>query len=279
MLDNQDQAATETGAVDDSGNTDVPNVPAEVNEDAATETENHEDKASAYSFDEENNLYKFKADGEEVSVGIDDLVSKFSLGKNAARKNHEYKQLNEQRDVEHKQRLEEVTTAKQKVEDLAKELETLVSEQQESINWDELRDTDTSEYLRQKELLDKRQSALKKANSERSELEQKNRTDRVTLEAQRLLESVGEWSDPKVRDEEIKEINSYLTEKGLSPEDISQMVDHRYWLVSRDAAKYKALLAKSESVKEELKDTPASIKSQKADKNPPKSIEDVFYGT
>ena len=92
------------------------------------------------------------------------------------------------------------------LEQSKKQLAELLEASQSAVDWDELRDTDPSEYLRQKELIEQRQKALNQANEGVQKASQLTRKKEASL----LFEKVPTWNDPKQRDADRGRIEAYL---------------------------------------------------------------------
>lgn len=157
--------------------------------------------------------------------------------------------------------------------DLETEIQTLVMGDVGSVNWDELRDNDPSEYLRMKEVVEKRQGALKSLAEKRQKLE----VDQVAKEQAALHKTLG-WDDlekgTSKREADIKVLQDQF---GNSPV-LAKTKDAETMAALIDAAKYRQLQKEKANVKRELKRVPKVSKSVKpATKSTESNWLDSFY--
>lgn len=125
---------------------------------------------------------------------------------------------------------------------------TLQAASPQQVDWDTLRQTDPVAYLQQKEAERERQDQLAKIADEQTRVaalaQQEQETARAEIEKTevvRLHQALPSWDDEKVAGKEKSEIVSYLGEMGFTPEETSQVVDHRLVLMLRDAVAGRAL--------------------------------------
>lgn len=147
-------------------------------------------------------------------------------------------------------------------------LEVTIGEQQESIDWDELREIDPSEYLKQKELAEKREKALKSAKDQAGQLSEGEQTALVQQEQQLLLQAKPEWLDPKGQptkqyNDDMTAMNAYLQANGYTEQDTGKILDHKTWLTILKAAKYDSLSNKSVALGKKVKKAPLVTKPNK----------------
>ena len=132
---------------------------------------------------------------------------------------------------------------------------------------DYLRETDPSEYLKQKELNEVRQKASESAKADLQALEEREFQAKVATEQSKLLEAIPEWSDPAVLEADSKAINSYLEANGFTGEDTNDLVNHKVYVAIRKAALFDNLKSKSVETEKKVKAAPkvtkAGVKSNK----------------
>lgn len=197
--------------------------------------------------------YTVKINGEEKEVSLDDLQSGYMMHSDYTKKTmahaEEVKSL-----AEKQAQFDNERAAK------LQELESFIEQQDQSIDWENLRDTDPEEYIRQKELQDKRRTA---AADERKDLEakqQKQLEEYTNAEAAKLTELMGPtWTDEK-RVKDFDQASSYLQSMGVGEEEISQLRDARFWMMAFDAMRYRQLEGTKDRVSKEVKQAPKSVK-------------------
>jgi hypothetical protein len=143
--------------------------------------------------------------------------------------------------------------------EIESEVQALVMGDLSSINWDELRDTDASEYLRMREVVQKRESALKDISEKRAKLE----ADQIAKE-QVALQKALEWDNAETgttkREADLKLVQEHF---GNSPA-LQKAKDAETVLAFVEAAKYRQLQKEKAEVKRELKKVPKVSKPAKS---------------
>jgi hypothetical protein len=155
----------------------------------------------------------------------------------------------------------------------------------QGINWDELKARDPLQYALKREewrdAQDKQQIVRQEAARVAQQQEQlssdaKNRF--IASEAEALQEKVPEVRDPDKAKALMEKLTSTAKTYGYTKQELESVMDHRALLVLRDAARYRDLVAKRESLMKKVEPTvqtktlrtvaaqPASVSSQRKDK-------------
>jgi hypothetical protein len=108
---------------------------------------------------------------------------------------------------------------------------------------------------------------LQQVNAERQRIAQEQESDRsanmqkyVEGEAQKLTQSLPEFSD-KAKGEQIRnEIRNYGKKVGFTDDELSQVYDSRHVLVLHKAAQYDKLMAGKAGVKKKVANAPKTMK-------------------
>lgn len=162
-------------------------------------------------------------------------------------------------------------------------IEALIKEADETINWEDLRQYDSDEYLKQKELKDKRVKAVEDARALRQQPIQMS-DEQLKQEQVILSENNPQWYDKegKQTDAQKKDfvmLSEYLSEKGFTQKDHKNIVLARDWQILFDAARHNQSLKKVEKVKAKVKKIPITTKPKKTSVKKAKNVVDMFYGT
>lgn len=153
------------------------------------------------------------------------------------------------------------------------EVQALVMGDLSSINWDELRDTDPSEYLRMKEVVEKRQGALKQLSEQRAKLE----SEQIAKETVALHKAL-EWDNAETGKTKQEADMKLLQEQFGNSPALAKAKDAETVLAFVEAAKYRQLQKEKAEVKRELKKVPKVSKSVKpASKAKESNWLDSFY--
>lgn len=257
---------------------------ADEEEDADEEAEVYDEPNdfAKYEFDEESGLYEFKSMGKKVRVNVPQLIKSWQgsrkveaeIERLATERKGIFDEAKSKELTALQEQAKQYQASVQKLADLVKDSE--MSEEQ----WEELRDTDIHEYTRLKELKQKRIEALAQAKQESEAQQLKRRQELISEESAKLLQVVGkEWADPEVREKEFSEMQEAMLGYGITQEEMKNLLDHRVWVVVRDAMRYQKAQQKVSSLKEDKK-PPKKVKSGKAaPKDADPSIEELFYGS
>lgn len=110
-----------------------------------------------------------------------------------------------------------------------------------------------SEYLAIREQWDQLgaiRSELGRINREKQEAQQKEMQAWVKSQQEALAEKAPEWADPSRRQQDYTAIRDYAAAYGVTEPELANLFDHRYWLILRDAARYKQAEAAGKTKRE-----------------------------
>jgi len=177
-----------------------------------------------------------------------------------------------------------VATKLEGVDDLITEMETLIAQTDEAIDWDELRQYDLPEYTKQKELKEARINAVANAKLKRAEQTEVKLTPEEQQREQQILQSNNpEWfkdgSPTEAHTKDMKLLSDYLVKTGYTIEEQNQVVTAKHWQTLIDAAKWNAQVNKAGEVKKAVKKVPISPKPKKTQVKQKLSRADRFYSS
>lgn len=199
------------------------------------------------SNDAEPETFTVKVNGEELKVTREELTKGYMKD---ADYRHKTTQLSEAKREFESQKADLLQQYDQRLA----ELDALISVQSQETNWEELRDTDPSEYLRQKDLLERRTKVRDEALKEARE-EQKQQIEAYKAqEAEKLIAAIPDWLDADTRKAETTEMRKTLTEEyGFTAQEVNSLLDHRLVRMARDAMKGREAMQKLEQRKADAK--------------------------
>lgn len=157
-------------------------------------------------------------------------------------------------------------------------LDEAIKKGEESIDWEDLRDHDPSEYLKQKELITSKKEAAAAAKSEASELANAEDAQLLAVEQQLLSDAMPTWADPKQREADVNIVESYVKDAGFTEGDFSKLTSHRLMLMAIDAAKYKALQGKTAETGKTVQKAPNVVKATQKSQPKKTTRAERFYG-
>jgi len=233
-----------------------------------------------YEVDEEKGLYKFKSNGAKVSVNVEELINNYQANQKLT---SELEKISKERkgiyDPLKLKEVEQVKEQKTLLSEKLTQLDQLIQDADEKVNWEELREYDQVEYLLQKEKQEERKKLKREVEETTKAEREKLQAQTVHEEGQKLREAVGsDWENEETQKADLDSMVNYVKDIGISNEEMNKISDHRFWLAVRDAAKYREMNTKTF---EHKKTPPKSVKSKTRAK--PKSDEELtdaelFYG-
>lgn len=216
---------------------------------------------------EEEQTFTVKAAGEEKEVTLDELKKSYQLGSDYTKKTQE---VAEQRKVI-EQEAKAIIEARQVRDEYAQRLksveEFLVGNNESKEDLAELKENDPIGYAVKVAEMTEKKEQLQLLQSEQQRIAQQQNSDRsenmqkfVAQEAQKLAQSLPEFSD-KAKGEQIRnEIRNYGKKVGFTDEELSQVYDSRHVLVLHKAAQWDKLQASKSGVKKKVANAPKTMK-------------------
>ena len=232
----------------------------EVEEDVDSEVEEPEEV-------EEEQTFTIKAAGEEKEVTLNELKKSYQLGSDYTKKTQEVAEQRKVIDQEAKAIIE----ARQVRDDYAQKLQAveqfLVGSNGNPEDLATMKENDPIGYAVKVAEMTEKKDQLQQVNAERQRIAQEQESDRsanmqkyVEGEAQKLTQSLPEFSD-KAKGEQIRnEIRNYGKKVGFTDDELSQVYDSRHVLVLHKAAQYDKLMAGKAGVKKKVANAPKTMK-------------------
>lgn len=250
--------------------------PVEVKAEAEAETEELDGK------DEVETVQYLELDGKEVNL---DDVRQWRDGhlmqSDYTKKTTDLAEERKAFKAESESGREQLLNDTAKVNEMRDMLSVLVQEE-EAIDWAELKENDPDEYIKLKEKADKRKQALEKVKMERET--PTNDPALVQAEQGKLFEANPEWLDEDkqptdVYRADLKLINDYAVGAGFTVEEFKQLTQAHHMITILKAAKYDVLQDKGREIKAKREKVPV-VTTPKAKTPAAKTVDaaDVFYG-
>lgn len=231
--------------------------------------------------DEEEESQYIELDGEEIDLEDvkkwrDGHLMQSDYTKKTTALKDERTKFEAERDSQRENLQQEIA----KVSEMRDILEVLAQED-EAINWAELKEDDPDRYIELKEQADKRKAALEKVKAERSQ--PVDDPAMIQAEQVKLYKANPEWFDKEgnptdAYQSDVKLMNDYSLKAGFQPEEFAQMTRAHYLQTILKAAKYDALQDKARVTKAKREQVPVTTKPKAKVHTPSKSAADVFYG-
>lgn len=205
----------------------------------------------------ESDLYdiklKTKIDGQDGEATLAQLVKSYQLEGHLNRKSMEVSDLKKEIEKEresieqHKQqKLSELNQAGE----IARQL--LLGEYQ-SIDWDKLKKEDSIGYLEKKaqfeeytQSLNQIYGLIQQENQKVQQQQQEKLKKYIEDQQTKLRNAVPEWKDEKVLKAQYSELINFLRDDiGVTKDELNTILDHRFYLLARDAKSYRDLQKKN----------------------------------
>lgn len=210
-----------------------PRGDSSADDESQVEGDDDDDGETEDSDEPTETLHRVKVAGEEVEVPYSELIRGYQRNGDYLRKTTEI--------AAERRQVQELADATAKVsEAYAQNLEALLMSYQEKMAPEE-RARIEREYVSVREA----QAADQEAQLSRT----------LESEAQRLLEAIPEWKDPKVASADKKALREYAEGYGYTADDLASITDHRLMVIVRKAQQFDRMMGKA------AKDLPAKIKA------------------
>ena len=238
-------------------------------EEADDDTEESEDDSEIEDEEvvEEEQTFTVKAAGEEKEVTLDELKKSYQLGSDYTKKTQEVAEQRKVIDQEAKAIIEARQVRDEYAQRLKSVEEFLVGSNDSKEDLAELKENDPIGYAVKVAEMTEKKEQLQLLQAEQQRIAQQQNSDRsanmqkyVEGEAQKLTQSLPEFSD-KAKGEQIRnEIRNYGKKVGFTDDELSQVYDSRHVLVLHKAAQYDKLMAGKAGVKKKVANAPKMVK-------------------
>jgi len=210
--------------------------------------------------------YKVKASGEEVEVELDELIKGYQQGADYTKKSQA---LAEQRKALEAERnhLEYVKQERQAYAQKLQALDSFLSQQNQGVNLDVLKETDPIGYAvavaeqsqREKQLAVVRNEQQRLAQQQQSE-QQTSLQNHLRQESEKLTSLIPELATPQ-GDAVRKQIRDYAKSIGWTDQELSQLYDSRAVVTLYNGMKYQQLQKSKPEVNKKLQAAPKMMRS------------------
>lgn len=271
------QEATQDEVIADAeGEVEETTTPDETHE-ANEESLSLEDISSLFGFDsnkfdlDEDGtlLVKTKIDGEEGRVTLQDIVKSYQLEGHLNKQNMEVQEVKKTLNQERESFKKESETKLQNLEDSLILATNQLNYDFQGIDWAALEQTDPNQFLLARQKFADRQNQL---NHAYQTLQQERIMQRqVLLEKgkEALFNAIPEWKDAEVREKGKADMKKGLQHYGFNNEEITAVLDngmdisgldHRIYLMVRDALSYRKLQDKKPEIEKKVAKAPKVVK-------------------
>lgn len=202
-------------------------------------------------------LFKIKVDGEEKEITKEEAKKLLEKELGADKKFEEAAKIRREAEQQREQYLQHQQLMQQAIQQIQTQAQQWA--QQEQPDWQDLLDNNPHEYLRQKELYEKRTQTLQQAQAAQAYLQQQQQIQQTEMlqqhlqvEGERLIKDfLPEWKDQAKRQKDEQDLISFLKEQGYNDQDLQNLNHSRASNIALavKAMKYDQLLKKAEAAK------------------------------
>jgi len=210
--------------------------------------------------------YKVKASGEEVEVELDELIKGYQQGADYTKKSQALAEQRKALEAE-RQHLEYVKQERQAYAQKLQALDSFLSQQNQGVNLDVLKETDPIGYAvavaeqsqREKQLAVVRNEQQRLAQQQQAE-QQASLQNHLRHESEKLTSLIPELATPQ-GDAVRKQIRDYAKSVGWTDQELSQLYDSRAVLTLYNGMKYAQLQKSKPEVTKKLQAAPKMMRS------------------
>ena len=177
--------------------------------------------------------------------------------------------------AESQKALQERQAYAQNLSRMQAQLEGALAEQNQSVNWQQLLETDPQQYLQQKHLWEQRQAALQQTYAQQQHLasihqaEQQQRfQSHLQAQQQELLAKLPEWKDESKAKAEKIALREYLQSQGYDEQSVNNVADAKAIVLARKAMLYDQMLSKAQVAAKKVATLPSKVESPGTGANP-----------
>jgi hypothetical protein len=213
-----------------------------------------------------------KVNGTESAVSLSDLKKGYQLEADYTRKNQEWVEAKKADDSQRESARSEISSYMQKTGQAFKMAQSELTNEFNSINWNELQASDPNQYLIKRQNFGERQARINQAidqatqqaqafSDQQTQATEQARQDNLIKQGELLNQAIPSWKDPAVRDTEAKGVATFLTEQGFSSDELENLTDHRIILLARSAMSAGKDVSAIELAKKKVQKVPKLVKS------------------
>jgi hypothetical protein len=230
------------------------------------EVETNDEVEYSEESEEPKPRYKVKASGEEVEVELDELIKGYQQGADYTKKSQALAEQRKALEAE-RQHLEYVKQERQAYAQKLQALDSFLSQQNQGVNLDVLKETDPIGYAvavaeqsqREKQLAVVRNEQQRLAQQQQSE-QQTSLQNHLRQESEKLTSLIPELATPQ-GDAVRKQIRDYAKSIGWSDQELSQLYDSRAVVTLYNGMKYQQLQKSKPEVNKKLQAAPKMMRS------------------
>jgi hypothetical protein len=223
---------------------------------------------------EDDPLVTIKVDGKDVEVKLSELKNGYQRQADYTRKTMEVAEQRKAAEAEASKAQQERQQYATNLQRMQAQLEVAMQEQQ-TIDWQQLINTDPQEYMRQRHLFEQRQAALQQNYAEQQHLAQVNQAEQakqhqsyLSEQREQLLAKLPEWKDEAKAKAETAQIREYLMNQGFDAQTVDSVADAKMVITARKAMLFDQMVAKAQATTKKVSALPTKVEKPGTGANP-----------
>lgn len=240
-------------------------------EPAAEPVTDAEQEASA----DDDPTVTIKIDGKDVPVKLSELKNGYQRQADYTRKTMEVSEQRKAAEAQIAQAVQERQAYAQNLQRMQVQLEGALAQQQQSINWQQLLETDPQRYLQERHLAEQRQAALQQNYAAQQQLaairqaeEARSLQSHLEEQSQRLVELIPALKDEAQAKATKTAIRDYLIKQGYDEQSVNNVADARAVVLAHKAMQYDAMVAKANAAAKKVGNLPTKVERPGTGDNP-----------
>lgn len=237
---------------------------AEEAQEATPEPES-DDAAAAEADDLEALKVPVKINGKIVEVSVAELKAEYGKDKASQERFEQAAEMRKSADADMQKAQAERASYAQNLQRMAVQLEGAL-EAQQKIDWSALLESDPIEYLKQRDLLQQRQTAYQQNIGEQQRVaaafqadQQKALVQTLKDQQEALLAKIPTWRDPVKADAEKAALRTYLIQEGFNEADLDAVSDAKAVILGRKAMLYDQMIEKAKAATKKVSTLPQKV--------------------
>ena len=220
-----------------------------------------------------------KVDGKDQSIPLAEVIKGYQLSSAGYQRLTEAAQAREAFAKEQSEVRQALGTRIQQAENVVNLAQQQLTQEFQSINWQELNAQDPVEYTRQMNAfqlravqIDQVMKNVATAQQEQARAQEQARLQALPQERERLLTAIPEWKDAAKMQEGQRRIIDAAKKAGFTDAELNGIYDHRYLVMLDKAARYDALQAQTPAKLKQVRAAPQMAKPGTRTTRDPNSV-------
>lgn len=192
---------------------------------------------------------KLKVDGKEEQATLQELLKAAQLERHVTQKSQQFSDQQRKWEAERVQAQQALTQQITQAQTLAQIARQQLYGDYQGVDWSKF---SAEEQLQIERNFRQRDAQIQQQLAQIQSAQAQTYAQQVKAEQARMLDAIPEWREPTALQAGQKAISEYARERGVTPAELSQVADHRYMLVLRDAARARDLQAQVDTLTAQL---------------------------